>query len=85
MPTAKNLFQILNLHPKKHVLKEIFTKDFMKTIASNKIIFVYLAYEGTFHFEIVQQNETVSRVREKIINEWPERQALPYLTYTETC
>ena len=22
MPTAKNLFQILNLHPKKHVLKK---------------------------------------------------------------
>ena len=41
MPTAKNLFQILNLHHKKHVLKKI--KHGIKTnMLSTSIVYIYL-------------------------------------------
>ena len=42
MPTAKNRFQILNLHPKKHVFK--------KKVLKEKIT-IYFAGDGTWDIE----------------------------------
>ena len=46
MPTAKNRFQILNLHPKKHVLKKKKKKHGLKT---NMHINQYPIYLSIFY------------------------------------
>ena len=45
MPTAKNLFQILNLHPKKHVFKKRQKKNM---VLNEKITIFALAIPVTY-------------------------------------